>query len=513
MDSSSVLSGGQQRIPDPFTLVIFGASGDLTKRKLIPAVYSLFREGFLPEKFNIVGYARRDKSNDAWRKELRESVEKYSRIQPVNDATWDAFAARISYHRADLDDVEGYRSLKGHLCGDDEVCALPGNCLFYAATHPSFFPIIASNLKEVGLNAAGKGAGRWARIIIEKPFGHDLASARELNDLLTESFEERQIFRIDHYLGKETVQNLLVFRFANAIFEPIWNNKHVDHVQIAVAEAIGVEGRGGYFDQSGSLRDMVQNHMMHLLCLVAMESPIRLDAESVRDEKVKLLKALRPIPNECALNGVVRAQYTRGITDGREIPGYLEEDGVASDSKTETFVAFKAHIDNWRWAGVPFYMRTGKALPCRMTEISIHFKNVPRVLFNADSDHPLARNVLTLRIQPREGISIRFQVKVPGVSMEIKPHELDFGYAKSFGKEPPEAYERLLLEAALGDATLFTRSDEIEVAWQHVSPILEGCAQCPKPLPTYEAGTWGPVEAEELIQADGREWQLCRRRE
>jgi glucose-6-phosphate 1-dehydrogenase len=509
---SVTVTGTRPRVPDPFTLVIFGATGDLTRRKLIPAVYGLFRQGLLPEHFNIVGYARRDKHDDGWREELREAVEQHSRVRPVDDATWTAFAKRICYHRGNLKDPDGYRSLKSRLCGDDASCAVSGNLLFYGATQPRFFGVIADQLKAVGLNAAGQGAGRWARIIIEKPFGYDLASARQLNELLTDAFEERQIFRIDHYLGKETVQNLLVFRFANAIFEPLWNNKHVDHVQIAVAEDIGVAGRGAYFDKAGSLRDIVQNHMMHLLALVAMESPLQLGAEAVRDEKVKVIRALRPMRADCVGEDVVRGQYTRGAVEGREVAGYLEEEGVATDSRTETFVALKTYIDNWRWAGVPFYLRTGKALPCRMTEIGIHFKSIPRILFNTSADQPMAHNILALRIQPREGISIRFQVKAPGIAMDIRPHQLDFGYAKAFGREPPEAYERLLLEAALGDATLFTRSDEIDAAWEFVAPILDACAEAPHPLPTYPAGSWGPAEADDLIASDGREWQLCRRR-
>lgn len=503
---------GEFKPPEPFTLVIFGATGDLTHRKLIPAVFCLFCEGFLPKRFRIVAYARRDKTEDEYRDELLASVKKHCRMQPVDEAAWKRFARRIAYHKAQMD-REGFESLRDLLCGEDKGCSGPGNCLFYSATPPKLFPEVARHLKAVGLSEAGRDAGRWARIIIEKPFGRDLESARELNDILRDAFEERQIFRIDHYLGKETVQNIMVLRFANSIFEPVWNQKYVDHVQITVAESSGVQTRGRYFDTAGILRDMVQNHMMHLLCLVAMESPGRLAADSVRDEKVKLLRALRPVSGDCAAGCLVRGQYTGNSVGGEEAPGYREEDGVAEDSQTETFAALKAHIDNWRWAGVPFYLRTGKRMPVRVTEISIHFKEVPRILFNDPPIGPLPPNVLAMRIQPREGISMRFQLKRPGLGMHIEPFHMDFGYAREFGRRPPEAYERLLLDAAVGDATLFTRSDEIETAWAYLSPILEGCSGPEAPLASYPAGSWGPEEADELIEADGREWTIFRRKE
>jgi len=370
---------------------------------------------------------------------------------------------------------------------------------------------VIEQLRDAGLARRGAVEAPWARLILEKPFGRDLASARQLNALLGAAFSENQIFRIDHYLGKETVQNILVLRFANSIFEPIWNHKHVDHVQITVSETIGVEGRGAYYEQAGALRDIVQNHMMHLLCLVAMEAPTSLAPDAVRDEKVKVLGVLRPIARECLANGVVRGQYGPGEVLGRAAPGYVEEDGVPEDSDTETFVAFQALVDNWRWAGVPFYLRTGKRMPARITEVSVHFRALPQVLFNAPPFGPMPPNILALRIQPNEGISMRFQVKVPGPAMRIEPFQMDFGYTGAFGREPPDAYERLLLAAALGDPTLFTRSDEVEAAWAFVGPVIEGCRGRPTKLPVYPAGSWGPQEADALIGADGRAWLLTRR--
>ena len=497
-------------VPEPFTLVIFGASGDLTRRKLIPAVYNLFRERLLPDHFSVVGFARSPKSDEAFRAELRAAVEMFSRAKPTGDGEWAAFAARLFYHQGDYQNAADFRSLGARLASLAAAAGSPGNCLFYLATPPEMISPITDQVRQAGL--AQCGASAWARIIIEKPFGRDLRSARALDAHITQGFSEDQIFRIDHYLGKETVQNILVLRFANSLFEPIWNQKYVDHVQIAVTETVGVEQRGRYYDQAGALRDMVQNHMMHLLCLVAMEAPNALEATAVRDEKVKVLKALRQIPPCGVAGNVVRAQYAAGTSGDKPCPGYREESGVAPNSTTESYVALKAFIDNWRWSGVPFYLRTGKCLHRRMTEISIHFKPVPQVLFNAPPFGPMAPNLLQLRIQPNEGISLQFQVKVPGMAMAIQPFRMDFGYLDAFGSEPPEAYERLLLDAALGDSTLFTRDDEIEAAWAFLTPILEGCSEQPAAdLPTYPAGTWGPDEADGLIQADGRKWTLIRR--
>jgi len=498
-------------VPEPFTLVIFGASGDLTRRKLVPAVYDLWCDGLLPPEFAVVGYARSAKTDREFRAGLRTGVEAFSRAESLDEATWQRFASRLHYLSGRYDDPAGFRALRRRLEDGVEQGEGAANVLFYLATPPSSFPAVIESLRESGLARPGAGLAPWSRIIIEKPFGRDLASARDLNGQLLAAFQERQIYRIDHYLGKETVQNILVLRFANSIFDPLWNARYVDHVQVTVAEQVGVEGRGPYYEQAGALRDIVQNHMMHLVCLVAMEPPPALDAEAVRDEKVKVLRALRPIPPACAAEGVVRGQYAAGEVGGEPVPAYRDEDGVADDSVTETFVAMKLFIDNWRWAGVPFYLRTGKRMRVRMTEISIHFKPIPQVLFGAPPRGPLQPNVLAVRIQPNDGISMRFQVKVPGPAVKIEPYQMDFGYADAFTRAP-QAYERLLLDAALGDSTLYTRSDEVEAAWAFVEPILEGCRGCPPEcLPTYPAGSWGPAEADALIEADGRKWMLVRR--
>ncbi|MFH1731602.1 MAG: glucose-6-phosphate dehydrogenase [Planctomycetota bacterium] len=499
---------GQGKTPAPFSLVIFGASGDLTRRKLIPAVYGLFREGLLPDDFSVIGFARREKTDQSFRTELAEAAKTFVRGGSFDEAVWAEFAPKIHYHRSTFEDPDGFRLLRERLSANGP----PGNRLFYLAAQPNSITAVVEQLRDTGLAEQDATGGSWARIVVEKPFGRDLATAQALNAKLGTAFAEDQVFRIDHYLGKETVQNLLVLRFANSIFEPIWNQKYVDHVQIAVSETMGMEGRGAYYEQAGALRDIVQNHIMHLLSLVAMEPPGSLDPDAVRDEKVKVLRALRPIPEECVPGGVVRAQYTAGTHLGGPVPGYQEEDGVAPESCTETYVAFKALIDNWRWAGVPFYIRTGKRLAARVTEISVHFKPVPQVLFNTPEPGPMQPNVLAIRIQPNEGISLRFQVKVPGPAVEIRPFQMDFGYGPAFGKEPPEAYERLLLDAALGDATLFTRGDEVAAAWRFVAPIVACCEACaPYSLPAYPAGSWGPKEADELIEADGRSWQILRR--
>jgi glucose-6-phosphate 1-dehydrogenase len=507
-DAEHVPDGAAKRRPaEPFSLVIFGASGDLTRRKLVPAIYGLFRQGLLPERFSLFGFARSEMDDRAFAEQMREAVREHGRVPASDDENWRRFAACLHYHRGEYGDVESLRSLGRRLAEEAAAQERPDNRVFDLATPPQVFMKIVEGLRDAGLT--GGNPGGWVRLVVEKPFGSDLASARELNRRIRSVFSEEQVFRIDHYLGKEAVQNILVFRFANSIFDPLWNQKYIDHVQITVSESAGVEGRGGYYDQTGTLRDMLQNHMMHLLCFLTMESPVDIGAQSVRDEKVKALKSLRRIPMDCVANGVVRGQYDAGELGGRRVPGYLEEDGVAPDSRTETFVALKTFVDNWRWAGVPFYLRTGKRLPKRLTQMSIHFKPVPQVLFNADSRLPLPPNVLILRIQPNEGISLRFQVKVPGLGTRIEPYWMDFGYGNAFGKELPDAYERLLLEAAIGDQTLFIRSDEVEAAWEFVNPIIEGCmSDAKRPLPKYPAGTWGPKEADELIEADGRRWDL-----
>lgn len=487
-----------KKTPDPFTLVIFGASGDLTRRKLIPAVYGLFHDGLLPEDFSLIGYARTRKSNDDFRTEMHEACLHFVRSGTFDEGTWKTFVRHLHYQHGGYD-TEGFRMLKRRL---DEGAAdgrMPRNTLFDLATPPAAFEGIVEALTEADLSRSD--GAYWSRLIVEKPFGRDLESACELNRKVRRAFPEEQIFRIDHYLGKETVQNILVLRFANSIFEPIWNQKYIDHVQITVSETLGVQGRGAYYDEAGALRDILQNHMMHLLCLVAMEPPLALDAHRVRDEKVKLLRSLRPIERRCVPENVVRGQYE----------GYLREEGVRADSSTETYVALRTFVDNWRWAGVPFYLRTGKCLPARLTDISIHFKQVPRVLFNTGCEAPLGPNVLGVRIQPNEGISLRFHFKVPGPAMEIRPVQMDFDYASAFGKEPPDAYERLLLDAALGDATLFIRDDEVEAAWCFVDPLIAACAEADarRPVP-YVPGSWGPKEADALIEVDGRGWEMMR---
>jgi len=503
------------RLPDPFTLVIFGASGDLTRRKVVPSIYDLWRDGHLPRAFAVVGYARTPMSDEAWHDRLRGGVDTFSRAGPVEETAWADFASRLTYISGRYDDPYDFRALAERLdrAAVDGVPA--SNRLFYLATPPDTFRAVVQSLATSGLaRPEGEGERPWARVIIEKPFGHSLADARALTDQVRRTFAENQVFRIDHYLGKETVQNLLVLRFANNIFDPLWNQNYVDHVQVTVAEQEGVGTRGATYDASGALRDMVQNHMMHLVSLVAMEPPVSLDPDAIRDEKVKVLRALRPIPAECAPDRVVRAQYAAGTIDGEHAAAYRAEDGVPHDSRTETFVALRLFIDNWRWAGVPFYLRTGKRMPVRITEIGIHFKPIPQVLFGAPPYGPLQPNVLAIRIQPNDGITMRFQVKVPGAEMRLEPYQMDFGYAEAFREGSPEAYERLILDAVLGDPTRFTRSDEVEAAWAFVQPILDGCRDCGGGcLETYPAGSWGPETGDRLIRDDGRDWMLVNRRQ
>jgi len=498
-----------RRVPgEPFILVVFGATGDLTRRKLIPSVFALDCQGLLPDGSRVIGYARSPGDDDRFRASLHDAIAGTCSGEPMDEATWRRFASRLSYHRGGYDDAEGFASLARRIEAISAETPGVGHCLFYLATPPEAFVPIVRGLSGAGL-ARGRQEGVWSRVIVEKPFGRDRASARALNDELHAAFDEEQIFRIDHYLGKETVQNLMVLRFANSIFEPIWHREYVDHVQMTVAETLGAERREGYYDGAGALRDMVQNHMMHLLCLVAMEPPASLSPEAIRNEKVKVLEALRAIPPRCAANGVVRAQYAAGAIDGRACPGYRELPGVAADSATETYAAFKVFVDNWRWSGVPFYLRTGKRLPRRVTEVSIHFRAVPQVLYNVPPNGPVAPNVLAVRIQPDEGISMEFQVKVPASARRVQRLRMDFNYAEAFGSAPPEAYQRLLLDAALGDATLFPRDDEVLAAWEFVEPILAGCAmQPPERLGSYPAGTWGPGEADDLLAAEGNRWHV-----
>ncbi len=455
----------------PCLMVIFGATGDLTRRKLVPALYNLKLDGSLPQRFGVVGAARRDVGTGPFRDSLHAGVQEHSRQPPVEE-TWDGFAKTISYSPCSFDDPDGYRRLKRHVREQEEALGTGGNRLYYLATPPSAFPVILKQMAAADLNRPGEG-GAWARMVVEKPIGTDLQSACELNRIVNDVFPEQDVFRIDHYLGKETVQNLMVFRFANAIFEPLWNTKYVDHVQITVAESIGVEGRGGYYEEAGTTRDMVQNHMLQLLCLTAMEPPVSLDADAIRDEKVKVLRAMRPLTPEQVTAQTVRAQYGEGVSAGKHVHGYLQEEGVASDSITETYVALKLYIDNWRWAQVPFYLRAGKRLPKRMTEISLQFRDVPHRLFGAGTGD-LDSNTLTLRIQPDEGITLKFDAKKPGSITRIKPVSMDFAYEGSFEATAPEAYERLILDALLGDGTLFIRRDEVEGSWKWIDRLYEG---------------------------------------
>jgi glucose-6-phosphate 1-dehydrogenase len=491
-------------VPQPCSVVIFGATGDLTHRKLVPALYNLAASGELPPAVTVVGFARREKTDEEFRTELEEAARKHSR-QTVRDDLWKGFAQSIFYHRGEFHDIAAYESLAQRLDKFDQERGTRGNRLFYLAVSPDQFESILKNLKAVGLNKAR--AESWARVVVEKPFGRDLATARELNRIVSNSFSEDQTYRIDHFLGKETAQNILVLRFANAIFEPIWNSRYIDHIQITAAETLGVEGRAGYYETSGALRDMVQNHLLQLLCLVAMEPPTDLGADSIRDEKVKVLRSLHHFDLEEVATNVVRAQYGAGAINGKPVPGYREEPNVDSNSKTETYVALRMRIDNWRWFEVPIYVRVGKRLPKSGTEISVHFKKAPLVLFNKESRlHD--QNALVIRIQPDEGIALRMQAKIPGNNLQIEPVKMDFHYGTSFGKASPEAYERLLLDAMSGDPTLFARRDEVEQAWSFIDPIENAWASKDSPeLTFYEAGSWGPEAADELLVRDGRAWR------
>ncbi len=512
MQASNPLRRGlvEDRTGEPCAVVIFGASGDLTRRKLMPALYNLAVSRSLPSGFAVVGVARRAKTDDQFRAEMKEGVGQHSRRKPIDPTLWTDFERGLSYVAGTFEDPTTYIKLREHLEGLDTERGTAGNRLFYLAVPPADFGVIMKNLKEAGLVAppsANRSGAAWSRVIIEKPFGQDLASAKELNDTVAQTFDESQVFRIDHYLGKETVQNLLVFRFANSLFEPLWNREHVDHVQITVAEEIGVEGRGKFFEQTGVTRDIVENHLMQLLCLTAMEPPISLAADAVRDEKVKVLRSLRAMERSQVQDNVVRGQYAKGHVKGEEAPAYRDEPDVAKDSRVETFVAMRVHVDNWRWGGVPFYVRAGKRLPRRATEIAIQFKKVPHGLFRAP-DGGISPNVLTMRIQPDEGIALRFTTKEPGQATILRDVAMDFRYGSAFGSNTPEAYERLLLDAMRGEATLFTRRDEVEEQWAYMDHVLDAWrAEASAPPPVYPAGTWGPEQADDLLARDGRRWR------
>ena len=495
-----------QRTPQPAVIVIFGATGDLTSRKLLPGLYSLAVQQLLPPETAIVGAARTALADDEFRAMMREGVEKHSRI-PVDDDIWEGFARRLMYVTVPFTEEAGYRRLAEVIAGKDRDQGTRGNRLFYLATAPEYFPIIAENLGKVGLADEGDGA-RFARLVVEKPFGQDLQSARELNARLQHVFRERQVYRIDHYLGKETVQNLLVLRFGNAIFEPIWNRRYVDHVQITVAEDLGVGTRGGYYDESGALRDIVQNHMLQVLSIIAMEPPARFESRDVRDEKVKVLRAIPPFDDPAVVRReTVRGQYGPGWIGGERVPSYREERGVDPESNTETFVAMRVTVDNWRWSGTPFYLRTGKRLPRRATEVAIQFKPAPHLPFATTAVETVQPNLLILRIQPDEGASLRFLAKVPGPQLDMRSVSMDFAYGSSFLRGSPEAYERLLLDALLGDSTLFARWDEVERAWEIMEGVIREWHAHRADFPNYEAGTWGPPAADELIARDGHVWR------
>ncbi len=495
-----------ERVPDPAVFVLFGATGDLAHRKVVPALFQLWRTHLLPHEFALVAIGRRPYTDQAFRDELKVSLDRHSRVQPVDRDTWDELAQRIVYHRGNFEDPDLYAGLADRLDRLDEERGTRGNRLFYMATQPSAFPEIIAQLGRAGLDHE-RHEGGWRRVVIEKPFGHDTDSAIRLNREVGKVFREQQVYRIDHYLGKETVRNLLVFRFGNGIFEPIWNRRHIDHVQITVAESIGIEGRGAFYEETGASRDFLQNHLLQLLSLVAMEPPATFEADALRDEKVKVIRAIPELTPVQVRQDVVRGQYGPGWVSAKPVESYREEPNVDPASETETYVAARFTIDDWRWSGVPFYLRMGKRLPKRATEIAIQFKEVPHQLFKDSAAEPEA-NLLAMRIQPDEGIMLRFGAKVPGLGIDVRNVTMDFTYGSAFQTDSPEAYETLILDALLGDASLFTRADEVEEAWSIVDPIVDAWAEMPAPdFPNYEAGTWGPEAAEDLLARDGRRWR------
>jgi len=495
--------------PEPVTLVIFGGAGDLAHRKLLPALYNLHVDGLLPPRFAAVGVGRKALSDDAYRDFAKDGIGQFSRRPPDADA-WPLFAQSLFFVNVSIEDAGAFATLGSRLDVIEHERGLTGNRIYYLAIPPSVFVTTVEQLARarfVPPATASLDHHAFSRLIVEKPIGHDLASAQAINDAIAKVFDEKQTYRIDHYLGKETVQNILVLRFANSIFEPLFNEKHIDHVQITVAEEEGVGTRAGYYEEAGALRDMVQNHLLQLLALVAMEPPHSLDADVVRDEKLEVLQSLRPVTTDAVDRHVVRGQYVAGFELGAPVAGYRDEPGVGKQSRTETFVALKLFVDNWRWSGVPFFLRTGKRLPKRASEISIQLKEVPPILFNANRS-ALDPNVLTVRIQPDEGFAFGISSKIPGPQVRIYPVQMDFRYGSAFGGTSPEAYERLLLDVMIGDQSLFMRRDAVEAAWRFVMPILDRWAgDRTAPVPTYAAGDWGPPEADRLIESTGRRWR------
>ncbi len=503
-DENNPLIAGLERLPvAPTALVIFGATGDLAHRKLLPALYNLAHEGALPERFELIGVARRDQADEDFQTVARKSIEKYSRRKP-DPKVLEGLLENIRYVAGTFDDPNAYREI-GEVLGEfDQQAGEPLNRVFYLSTAPEFFPVICQNIGDAKLHQCEHAE---TRVVIEKPFGYDLASARKLNEQVLSVFDESQVFRIDHYLGKETVQNLMALRFANALFEPVWNRNYIDNVQITAAEDMGIGGRAGYYERAGALRDLVQNHMLQLLALLTMEPPAAFEANRLRDEKLKVLEAIVPPALADVPSMALRAQYSRGVVAGEEVPGYREEEGVDPNSRTETYAALRLHVSNWRWAGVPFYLRTGKRLARKVTEIAVTLKPIPHLAFQTEGSVGVQPNQIILTVQPDEGVSVSLGAKIPGPTMRIRPVIMEFRYGTSFMSESPEAYERLILDAMRGDATLFTRNDEIEALWGIIDPILTAWEEdTTSPIPQYEAGSQGPTEANQLLQP-GHKWR------
>lgn len=497
----------------PTIIIIFGASGDLTARKLAPAIFNLSKDGLLPKRCFLIGYGRSEMSDENFKKEIKDALDAHSR-RKIETSTWESLEKNITFHAGAYDDLTSFINLGKKITKIEEKIDCKAQCLFYVSTPPGVFMPILENLGESGLAKKHRGSETASKVIIEKPFGRDLRSAHELNMVINRRFDEAQVFRIDHYLGKETVQSLLVQRFANSIFEPVWNRNYVSSVQITVSEDIGVGSRGGYYDKSGALRDMIQNHVMQLLALTAMEPPSSLDPESIRDEKVKALQALKPLVIEGDNPEAVRASYGAGLVGGLPAKAYIDEEGIPDHSGTETYAALRLYLDNWRWKGVPFYLRSGKRLAMKASEIVVQFTRPPAILFGQDSRLKVSPNLLVIRIQPNEGVTLYLNSKTPGLETKLQPIKLAFGYETTFGSDTPEAYERLILDALNGDGTLFIRGDEAEMSWGLLSPVLDyWSSQGKNGLETYASGTWGPLAADKLLLASGHEWITGRKYE